>query len=426
MLASAPMFRRTLLLVVCAACGGDDHHAKGSPDAAGSAAADAAAPDAPASVDGVYAIPLTTPDQSFWGPIVTIGGQPFMMDLDTGSTTIGVAGSTCTQCTGVTPLYTPGMTATDEHKTASTVYADNSGWSGEIYKDAVGLGQGAPTVPVDVVAMTRQRQFFYQNQYQGIFGLGAPENAEPSTGAYFDIASQAGMTAVMAFELCPDGGTMWLGGYDSSKASDAPRYTPLIPVSANQPFYAIDISGMSIGSTVVGTGAATFQQPVVDTGTTYFYLPTNVESAVISAINSSTGFKTLFGANAQVQDDPNGTGVGCVTAAGVTGAMVDASLPPMTITMPAVGGGTDISVTVPALRSYMYDAGGGKFCLGIGDGGTQDATTMGDQIMQAFVTIIDIKNQQVGWAPDAGCGPAPRRPRDLTTFHPHPPKRHRR
>jgi aspartyl protease len=419
------MFRRALL-VMCAACGSSgDHHNMGSPDAAGSAA-DAAAPDAPVSADGVYAIPLTTPDESFWGPQVTIGGQAFMMDLDTGSTTIGVAGATCSQCTGVTPLYAPGTTAVDEHKTASTQYADNSGWSGEIYKDAVGLGQGSPSVPVDVVAMTRQRQFFYQNQYQGIFGLGAPENAEPSTGAYFDIAAQAGLTPVMAFELCPDGGTMWIGGFDATRTADAPRYTPLIPISGNQPFYAIDISSMSIGGTVVGTGAATFQQPVVDTGTTYFYLPTGVETAVINAINSSTGFKALFGASAQVQDDPNDTGIGCVTAAGVTGAMVDASLPPMTIAMPAVGGGTDVTVSVKPLQSYMYDAGGGKFCLGIGDGGTQDATTMGDQIMQAFVTIIDLQHQQVGWAPDAGCGPAPRRPRDMTTFHPHPPKRHRR
>jgi len=417
------MFRRALLLV-CAACGSSGNHPSGTPDAP--ATSDAVTPDSPVSADGVYAIPLTTPDDSFWGPQVMIGGQPFMMDLDTGSTTIGVAAASCTQCTGVTPLYTPGTGAVDEHMMASTTYADNSGWSGEIYKDVVGLGHGSPDLQVDFASMTRQRQFFYENQYQGIFGLGAPENAEPNTGSYFDIATKAGLTGVMAFELCPDGGTMWLGGFDASKASAAPLYTPLIPISDNQPFYAIDISGMSIGGTVVGTGAATFQEPVVDTGTTYFYLPTGVETAVIDAINASTGFKALFGSTAHLQDDPNDTGIGCATMAGVTGAMVDASLPPMTITMPGVGGGADVTVSVKPLQSYMYDAGGGKFCLGIGDGGTQDATTMGDQIMQAFVTIIDVQHQQVGWAPDAGCGPAPRRVRDMTTFHPHPPKRHRR
>ena len=422
----AAMLGRAVLvgLTVCAACGGDDH-AKGVVDAAAGGADGSAMIDAPQSSDGVYAIPLTTPDQSFWGPQVSIGGQMFMMDLDTGSTTIGVASSTCTQCTGVTPLYAPGSGAVDEHMTASTTYADNSGWSGEIYKDAIDLGHGSPVMQVDFAAMTRQRQFFYQNQYQGIFGLGAAANAEPNTGSYFDIAAAAGMTGVMAFELCSSGGTMWLGGFDSSKAASAPQYTPLIPISDNQPFYAIDITGMSIGDTSVGSGAATFEEPVVDTGTTYFYLPTPVETAMINAINASTGFKTLFGANAKVADDPNGTGVGCVTGTGITGAMVDASLPPLTMTMPGMNGGPDITVSVPPLRSYMYDAGGGQFCLGIADGGTQDATTMGDQIMQAFVTIIDVQHHQVGWALDAGCGPAPVRPRDRTTFHPHPPKRHR-
>jgi hypothetical protein len=376
----------------------------------------------------VYAIPLTTPDESFWGPQVTIGGQSFMMDLDTGSTTIGVAAMGCTQCTGVTPLYTPGTGATDDHKTASTTYADNSGWSGEIYTDTVGLGHGSPDVKVDFAAMTRQRKFFYQNQYQGIFGLGAPENAEPNTGAYFDIATQTGMTGIMAFELCADGGTMWLGGFDATHTSAAPQYTPLIPVTANQPFYAIDITGMSLGGTSVGSGAATFQEPVVDTGTTYFYLPTPVETALISAINASSGFKTLFGANAKVADDPNGTGVGCVTMAGVTAAQVDQSLPPLVINMPNKAGGADISVSVPALRSYMYDAGNGQFCLGIADGGTQDATTMGDVIMQGFVTVIDVQHQQVGWALDKGCAGGPRAPHDRATFHPHLPKprRHRR
>ena len=411
------MVRRAVLLsLVLAACGGDDHAAM--PDAP------AGMVDAPAGPgSGVYAIPLTTPDQSFWGPQLTIGTQSFMMDLDTGSTTIGVAAMGCTQCTGVSPLYAAGSGATDTHQTASTSYADGSSWSGEIISDVVGFGHGAPTEMTKIVSISTQTMFFdSSNVYQGILGMGGAANAEPNTDSWFDLATAGVLTGVMAFELCSNGGTMWLGGFDATHAQGAMQYTPLYPVGNSQPFYAIDITGMKLGDTVVGTGAAAFQQPVVDTGTTLFYLPTGIEMATINALNASAGFKALFGANAMVKDDPNGTGIGCVTKAGVTPDMVDAMLPPMTLTMPAKGGGADITLTVKALESYMIDTGNGQYCLGIGDGGTQDATTMGDVIMQAFVTVIDVKNGQVGWALDAGCQLGARMPRDRATFHPHLPK----
>ena len=218
----------------------------------------------------------------------------------------------------------------------------------------------------------------------------------------------------------------WPSREKSVLASEqSPQYTPLIAITDDQPFYAIDIDSMSLDGVTAGSGAAAFQEPVVDTGTTYFYLPTSIESALIAALNGSSAFKTMFN-NATVKDDPNGTGVGCVTNASVTPAMVDAMLPPLKFSMPNKNGGADITFSVAPLESYLYDGGGGQYCLGIDDGGTQDATTMGDQIMQAFVTIIDQQNNQVGWAPDRGCGGAPRAASDRTVFHPHPPKRHRR
>src|SRR4051812_43691932 len=42
------------------------------------------------------AIPLTTPNGVFWGPMLSVGNQSFLMDLDTGSTTTAVAGAGCT------------------------------------------------------------------------------------------------------------------------------------------------------------------------------------------------------------------------------------------------------------------------------------------------------------------------------------------
>jgi hypothetical protein len=48
------------------------------------------------------------------------GAESFALVLDTGSTTLAVASSACTDCTGVSPLYTPGFSAVDENTPASS------------------------------------------------------------------------------------------------------------------------------------------------------------------------------------------------------------------------------------------------------------------------------------------------------------------
>jgi hypothetical protein len=406
------MMRSTVLaLLVVAACGGGG----GGDDKS-----------------SFYAIALTTPDESFWAPTIHVGSQSFVMDLDTGSTSTAIAGSGCSTCQNVSPEYVPAGSAMDQQKTATTEYADGTGWMGEIYEDTLGLGSGSPDATFNIVDISTQvvgsqgmAGFFDgENDYQGILGMGSPENAEPDTGAYFATITAAGVAGTMAFELCDDGGTMWLGGYDETHAQAAAQYTPLLPINANEnPFYSIDITSMSLNGTNVGMGSAAFQEPIVDTGTTFFYLPTNVESALIAAINASPAFQTLF-PSTTLQDDPNGTGIGCTGTSSVTDAMVDAMLPPLVFTVPNEAGGADISFSVNALESYMFDGGQGQFCLGIANGGPEDGATLGDQFMQAFVTVIDVANQRVGFALDKGCSASAskRRSRDLSTFRPHLPK----
>lgn len=430
----------SLLTVAVLGCGSSNNNNtdgttpdSSNPDKDGSTPGDGSnpTPDGPVTTtDGTVApttwptpyatIPLTSPDGSFWGPMVTLSGQKFMMDLDTGSTTIGVAGSSCTTCTNISPKYAPGSGAMDEMKTASTQYADGSGWSGEIFNDAINLGGNTPDVKLNLASMTKQTQFFFDNSYQGILGMGAKVNAEPNTDSYFELGVASGLNPIMAFEICDAGtGTMWLGGYDATKASGTMQYTPLLAITGNQPFYAIDITGMKIGDTTVGTGAATFEKPVVDTGTTFFYVPTAVDKAIIAAINNNANFKVLFGATAKVKD------YGCVKpVAGttVTSDTIDSMLPAYSMSMPGMNGGADINLSLKASQSYFYDGGTDGWCYAIADGGTQDATTMGDTIMRAFITVIDETNHQVGWATDAGCAATPHRPMTRAGFHPHLPK----
>jgi hypothetical protein len=120
------------------------------------------------------------------GPIytakVTLGGsQTFDMLVDTGSPEMLVASSSCNDCTGVSPLFTPGTSAVDLHRTDSMIYGAGE-LAGELYTESAQVG-GAPTVPVNLLAVTNSAGFFGSQNVlcdsdQGILGLATPLSGE--------------------------------------------------------------------------------------------------------------------------------------------------------------------------------------------------------------------------------------------------------
>jgi hypothetical protein len=387
--------------------GGDGGSPSGSDSGPSSGQDSGSAPSGPSG----YAIPLSSPD----GPdyeytaSATIGSQSFALSIDTGSTTLGVGGTGCTTCTGVTPLYAPSSTATATGKRGDSEYADGTGWSGPVYTDAVTLGDGSPSVSLEIVDITKatgqQGDSFFDgsNDYQGILGLGPSQNAVQNTTGYMPVLMSGGVTNTFAFELCdttgPNAGTMWLGG-DGSPGSSV-VYTPLLAISDQNSFYAIDVDGMSLGgTTIVSNAASTFAQPVLDTGTSLFYVPTSVFNTFQTTLEASSGFTALFGSNTFAT---TGDAAGCVTDASVTDAQVEAMLPAISLSLPGTGGGADVTIQASALDTYLYDGGNGQFCLAIQDGGTQDPSTFGDAFMQGFHIVVDVAGNRVGFAPPSAC-----------------------
>ena len=187
---------------------------------------------------------------------------------------------------------------------------------------------------------------------------------------------------------------MWLGG-DGSPSNAV--YTPLAPISNNNPYYAINVNSMFLGETIIAENASnTFAQPVLDTGTSLFYVPTSVYTTFVSALEASVGFQTIFGSNRFATGGPE---QGCVTDVSVTSEQVEAYLPSIILSLPNVlVGHADVAIQASALDTYIYSNGGGQYCLAIQDGGTQDPSTFGDAFLQGFHTIIDIDNSRVGFA----------------------------
>jgi hypothetical protein len=396
----------------------------GSSSSSGSSSGGSSSSSGSSSGANGYAIPLTAPGGADfeYTAQVTVGNQTFAMQIDTGSTTLGVGGSGCSSCTGVSPLYAPSSSAKATGQTTSSEYADGSGWSGPVYADTVGLGNGSPSVSIDIADITSTMgQFFSgQNDYQGILGLGPQGNATQNTTGYMPAVLAAGIPNIFAFQLCdgtgPNSGTMWLGG---AGATGTLVYTPLVPIDdVNNPYYALNVDGLSLGSTsVVANASATFAEPVLDTGTSLFYVPTSVFNSFQTTLAASSGFKTLFGSNTFAT---SGQDQGCVTDASVTDSQVEAMLPPIVLSLPSTTSGQpDVTIQASALDTYLYSGGGGQYCLAIQDGGTQDASTFGDAFLQAFNVVVDLTGNRIGFAPTGCPTPQFRRVRHPAKNGPH-------
>lgn len=384
---------RTVVLVIgsalFAACGGDStggpDATPGGPDAKGNGNPDAALPG------GVAAIPLTSPDGTFYAANVAVGAQSFAMIVDTGSSTTAVAGSSCSGC-AVSPKYAPGSTATDQHQSANAQYGSGS-WNGEIFKDMVGLGSSTPAVPVKIASITSQQTFFdgNQNSFQGLLGMGGDGLLTQGTTSYFDQIVAGGTADIQAYELCDGGGgTMWLGGYDPAATASAPQYTP---IDQQFPYYAVQLQDMKLGTTSIGFTSST---AITDTGTTLFYVPKAAASGVLAQCNKAT---TLFATQFTSQQ-----GVYCAMAkSGVGATQIDAAMPPLVMTFPGSGG--SFTVSAPATRSYLFDAGGGMWCIGVADNSQLgfNITLMGDMGLRGFVHVVDRANNRIGFAPAQGC-----------------------
>jgi hypothetical protein len=384
-----------LIILTAAACGGSS----GDDSGGGGGGVDAGL------TSGTHVVPLSTPtgqeQGSFYSPTMTASGGMFLLDLDTGSTVTGITGA-CSTCGGLSPVYTPGSSAMDTGRPDSAEYADGTGWSGEIYSDSVGLPGGTPDVTLKLVDINTQMSqggfgFFDGNSYQGILGMGPDELLDPGTTGYPTLLTAAGVNDIQAYELCPTNGTMWLGGYDASHANGDIQYTTIQKSGDNNGFYAVPMTAMGLGSTDLGATRSTLDGPIVDTGTSLFYIPTAADTKLLATLNADAGFKALF--PSQTMQDGE-----CATAAaGTTDAMVDAMLPPMTETFDGITGEQPFTLSAPALASYLQSAGQLTYCMVVESGGDQGEATMGDAFMRGFVTVIDRKAGQVGFAPSAHC-----------------------
>jgi hypothetical protein len=355
---------------------------------------------------GIVTIPLSGCVPSYTADITIGGTQSFQLVLDTGSTTLGVASSTCSDCLGVTPRYKPGPTAVDEGQMAMTEYQSGNTWTGEIYQDSVSAGMPAAKAPVKLAAIDTQSTFFMPvtcqgtpAPYQGIIGFAPAMSAVPGTNGYFDDLVATGFTPnLFAIQLCDTGGTLWLGGYDMTHVTAPVQYVPMPATFLGQYSYVVDLQQVVVDGTTVPLANGDYTLSLLDTGTSSFILNTAAYNAVTAAITGDSVFQSTVSTNPHWFDNEDD----CVSLT-QTEAELNAALPTMTLVY-----GTSPQVTIQAVasESYLFNYDG-MWCPALYSYPSSDefpfAGIIGSPVLKSAVTVFDRAGSRVGFAPHAPC-----------------------
>jgi hypothetical protein len=377
------------------------------------------ASDAAGPSQGILAVSLTGCSAYGYLAEVEIEAEKFQLVVDTGSTTLAVAATGCTSC-GVSPLYTPGPHAVDEHETTTFSYGTDAGssgeWSAAVYEDIVSVGAlPAASARTRLAAIQSQMQFFFpmvcgstKMEWQGLVGFAPAPFAAKGTNGYFDeLVAESGISNVFATALCDTGGHLWLGGYDPAYVTAPPEYTPMSSSANAKDSYVVDLESVAIGGMSASIPIATFSDTILDTGNTAFFLPPAAFETAVDAIVQTAGFQADFADQGPPDSGMSFLATGSCVLTSLTKEQVDSTLPSMTLVF---GTSSAISVTANPSESYLVpgeEMGKSAWCSGIypltPTAGYPFAASLGVPVLRSSVVIFDREKSRIGFAPHTAC-----------------------
>jgi hypothetical protein len=360
------------------------------------------------------------PFSDFTVPI-SIGGTSFSLIADTGSSTLAIAGSSCSTCSGVSPLWKSTSTSTNTGYSSSGEYGDNSGWLGTVWADTVSFASTSYNSQINLVVINSQSTnghdanggtdaqagpFFTTDACQddtvvqrnsitnqGIVGLAFDALATAHTNGITQalMKNYPSLNSTFAIQVCEHSGNMWLGGYDPTTIQGNLYWTSL--VSPGQ-YYSVTPAYAFIGNTQLNVNANSWGNSgnIVDSGTTLMDLPTDVYNAVVSALNNNAQFNTYFGSSFW-------TTTTCVTPNGaVSASTLKSQLPTFTVQF-----SDNLIVTMDGVGSYLMPCDGSYTSYAPGISYTSSTGIFGWSFMNQFVVVHDLANMRIGFGVTSQC-----------------------
>ena len=376
----------------------------------------------PASADHPYATaPLhgSVKEHGYYYADVDLGTPPrrFQLIVDTGSTLTYVpcvdCGAACGAHTGVAPFdpdasrtHTPVLCNTadchvggcGEHAACAYTrnYAERSSVRGRLVKDVVHLGGQLGDVEIVFGCTTREGGSIHEQEADGLMGLGHGENSLPIQLAATGARDRAFSLCYGSFE---GGGAVTFGRLPTdSDAVPALAYTPLKPNPRHPAYYVVATERWVLGDSEVASSSAFSEGygTVLDSGTTFTYVPTAVFRAFIARVDEH-----VLGALRRVEGpDPTYPQDVCYGASpGTTPSLALDTLGDFFPTLAvSFEGGASLALP-PANYLFIHGKIAGAFCVGVMDNGPA-GTLIGGVTVRDVVVEYDMETDdgRVGFA----------------------------
>ncbi|XP_027192201.1 aspartic proteinase 36-like isoform X2 [Cicer arietinum] len=327
--------------------------------------------------------------------------QMFALIVDTGSTVTYVPCSTCEQCgRHQDPKFQPDLSSTyqpvkctldcncDNDRMQCVYerqYAEMSTSSGVLGEDVISFGNQSELAPQRAVFGCENVETgdLYSQHADGIMGLGRGDLSIMDQLVDKNVVSDS-------FSLCyggmdVGGGAMVLGGI--SPPSDM-VFAHSDPVRS--PYYNIDLKEIHVAGKRLLLNPSVFDGKhgtVLDSGTTYAYLPEEAFLAFKEAI-----VKELQSFNQISGPDPNYNDL-CFSGAGIDVSQLSKSFPVVDMVF---GNGHKYSLS-PENYMFRHSKVRGAYCLGIFQNGKDPTTLLGGIIVRNTLVMYDREQTKIGF-----------------------------
>ncbi|XP_057861928.2 aspartic proteinase nepenthesin-1 [Cryptomeria japonica] len=328
--------------------------------------------------------------------------QEFALIVDSGSTVTYVPCSTCTQCGNhQDPRFQPDLSSTyqpvkcgidcsncDIEKNQCKYerqYAEMSSSSGVLGEDIVSFGDESALKPQRAVFGCENSETgdIYHQHADGIMGLGR------GTLSVMDQLVQTGVIA-NSFSLCYGG--MGIGG-GAMILGAIPPPPEMVFTKSNpnrSPYYNIQLKGMRVAGTSLPLNPQVFDGKygtVVDSGTTYAYLPEAAFVAFRDAVIKHLGsLKRIDGPDPTYHDI-------CFSGAGSDISQLNRKFPRVDLVFEK---GQMVSLA-PENYLFQHSKVHGAYCLGIFQNGKDPTTLLGGILVRNMLVTYDRSHERIGF-----------------------------
>ncbi|KAA8531614.1 hypothetical protein F0562_006323 [Nyssa sinensis] len=327
--------------------------------------------------------------------------QKFALIVDTGSTVTYVPCSTCEQCgRHQDPKFQPELSSTyqpvkcnvdcacDNDRVQCVYerqYAEMSSSSGVLGEDIISFGNQSELTPQRAVFGCENVETgdLYSQHADGIMGLGRGD---------LSVVDQLVDRGVISdsFSLCyggmdVGGGTMVLGGISAPADMVFSHSDPV-----RSPYYNIDLKELHVAGKRLSLNPRVFDGKhgtVLDSGTTYAYLPEAAFGAFKDAI-----MKELHSLKQIRGPDPNYHDI-CFSGAGSDISQLSKTFPVVDMVF---GNGQKLSLS-PENYLFQHSKVRGAYCLGIFQNGGDPTTLLGGIIVRNTLVMYDREHETIGF-----------------------------